>query len=789
MQVSVAWLNEWLDKPVVADELAAQLTMAGLEVDAMIPAAGAFIGVVVGEILACEKHPEADRLSVCRVSDGRETFQVVCGAPNAQAGIKVPFAKVGAVLPGDKTIGQAKLRSVDSFGMLCGADELGIEDDTDGLFILPVDTATGEDLRSWLRLDDTILELDLTPNRGDCLGMLGLAREVAALNSLSMQVPAMPAVTAAIEGAPVVRIEAAACPHYVGRLLEGVNPAAETPLWMREKLRRAGLRSIDAIVDVTNYVMLELGQPMHAFDRAQVKGSVVVRMARAGETLVLLDGVEKTLAPDTLVIADDEKPLAIAGVMGGEHSGITGSTRDVLLESAFFDPVALAGKARQYGLHTDSSHRFERGVDPQGQLRAIERATALLLDIAGGKPGPVVECAYDQAWQSIPAITLQRDDLARVLGVVLDDSDIEGILVRLGCTLTDAAVGWQVSVPAWRFDIRREVDLIEEVARVYGYNRLPVAMPRYAMSLKEIEETVQPDDRYRDALVDRGYREAITYSFVDPAFQQQVMGQAAAVTVQNPIASDMAAMRLSLWPGLLKAVMGNLHRQQQRVRLFELGLVFGGQGVDQQSRCIAGVVCGLSQEQHWSGKSRQVDFYDMKGDVEALLGLTGLGGDARFEAAAHHALHPGQSARILINSQPAGWVGALHPLLQQQLGLSGAAYLFELCLGLMSSGKLPSFKSLSRFPEVRRDLALVLDSAIPAQAVADAIRQLAGEQLKTVGIFDQFTGAELGNDKKSLGFTMVFQHRERTLTDEEVTSAVERVMQGVAAQFGATVRN
>ncbi|TNF34541.1 MAG: phenylalanine--tRNA ligase subunit beta [Gammaproteobacteria bacterium] len=787
MQVSIAWLNEWLEKPVAADALAAQLTMAGLEVDAVVPAAGAFSGVVVGEILSCDKHPEADRLRVCQVSDGEKTLQVVCGAPNAAAGLKVPFATVGAVLPGDKKIGQAKLRGVESFGMLCGASELGIDVEGDGLFVLPADAPVGENLRAYLQLDDTLLELDLTPNRGDCLGMRGLAREVAALNDMALCEPAIPAVPATIDAVPAIRLESAACPRYAGRLIRGVNAKAPSPLWMQERLRRAGIRSIDAIVDVTNYIMLELGQPMHAFDVAKLEGGVCARMARKDERLVLLDGSEKTLSADTLVIADDNKALAIAGVMGGEHSGVSEATQDILLESAFFDAIALAGKARQYGLHTDSSHRFERGVDPQGQCRAIERATRLLLDIVGGQAGPVV-LVESAAVPADVTVGLRHDTITRVLGVTLPHTEVAAVLERLGCQLSATGEGWQVAVPSWRFDIRREVDLVEEVARVYGYNRLPVAAPRYAMQLKPQSETRVSEDRYRDCLVDRGYREAITYSFVDPAFQQRLLGRPAAVMVQNPIASDMAAMRLSLWPGLLKAVLGNLHRQQQRVRLFEIGLVFEGQEADQQPRRIAGVACGLAQEPHWGGKGRPVDFFDAKGDVEALLALSGAGRDIRFEAAVNPSLHPGQSACIRVDGQVVGWVGALHPQLQQQLELTGATYLFELSLNPSGSGKLPSFKNLSRFPETRRDLALVLDSTVPAQAVADAMRELAGEHLKALDVFDQFTGAELGENKKSLGFAMVFQHPERTLTDEEITSVMDRIMQGMSDRFGAIVR-
>ncbi len=788
MQISVAWLNEWLQQPVEAQALAGQLTMAGLEVDAVLPAAAAFSGVVVGEILECGKHPEADRLSVCRVSDGSTTFQVVCGAPNAAAGLKVPFAKTGAQLPDGTQIRKAKLRGVESEGMLCGASELGLEDRTDGLFVLPADAPVGRDLRDYLQLDDRLLELDLTPNRGDCLGVLGLAREVAALAGSALRCPEFTPVPATIPDTPAVAVEAAAaCPRYAARIIRGIDISRPAPLWLRERLRRAGIRSIDAVVDVTNYVMLELGQPMHAFDLARVAGGIRVRMAQAGESLVLLDGSNKQLSADALVIADHQQPLALAGIMGGEASGVGTATQDILLESAFFDPVALAGKARHYGLHTDSSHRFERGVDPSGQVRAIERATCLLLGITGGQPGPVLDVGSGP--QAVPAVTLRREAISAVLGLALPDATVTGILDRLGCQCTAAAAGWQVAVPAWRFDISREVDLIEELARVYGYNHLPVAAPSLRMQLQALPEARVTDDRYRDLLVDRGYREAITYSFVDPALQQQVMGQAAAVQVQNPIASDMAAMRLSLWPGLLKAAVANLDRQQQRVRLFELGLVFQGVAAEAQVRRIAGVSCGPAQAAHWSGKGRAADFFDIKGDAEALLAIAGAGREIAFRRASHAALHPGQAAEVLLDGQPVGWLGALHPLVQQQLGLAGTPYLFELCLDTIADGKLPSFKELSRFPETRRDLALVLDRTIPASEVAADIRQRAGGLLKTLEVFDQFEGPELGHDKKSLGFGLVFQHGGRTLTDDEVNAVVHTVVTGVTARFGALVRN
>lgn len=789
MQLSLQWLNECLPQPVTASELADRLTMAGLEVDAILPAAAAFSGVVIGEILAREAHPEADRLSICQVSDGQEAFQVVCGAANAAAGLKVPFAKIDACLPDGTVIRRAKLRGVESQGMLCGASELGFEDKVDGLWVLPSDAVPGQDLREYLHLDDSLLELDLTPNRGDCLSLLGVAREVAALTQQKLHFAEIAAVSPQMDDQPEVALLAPeACPRYAARMVRAVDARAPTPLWMQERLRRGGIRSINAVVDVTNYVLLELGQPMHAFDLRKLSGGIRVRLAKNGETLRLLDGSEKNLAADALVIADAEKALALAGIMGGADSGVSDETRDVLLESAFFTPQVLAGKARQHGLHTDSSHRFERGVDPEGQRRALERATALLIAIAGGQPGPVVD--VHQAQASRAAIILKRSSLRRLLGLDLSPEQVSGWLDALGCQWQLEGETWQVQAPSWRFDLNREVDLVEEMARLYGYQNLPTSLPGYQLQLRPRPEAAVTADTLRDCLVQRGYREAITYSFVEPEEQQLLLGQAAAVQVSNPIASDMAAMRLSLWPGLLKAWVGNRQRQQQRVRLFETGLVFHGIEAGQQIAQVAGLVSGPAQPAHWSGKARSVDFFDARADVEALLGLAGGLPEAyAFVAAEHPALHPGQSARIERQGQFVGWIGALHPDHQARLDVAGSVFLFELSLASLADGKLPVFKGLSRFPEVRRDIALVLDTSIAAAQVVESLRQWSGELLKELTVFDVFEGQGLGDNRRSLGFSLVFQHATRTLVDDEVTAIMARLAGEAAARWGATIRN
>ncbi len=580
MKFSEKWLRSWANPQVSHDELVARLSMVGLEVDADLPVAGAFSGVVVGEVLSTEQHPDADKLRVCQVSNGSETFQVVCGAPNVRAGLKIPFAMIGAELPGDFKIKKAKLRGVESFGMLCSAKELQISEENAGLLELPADAPVGQDVRAYLELDDYPIEVGLTPNRGDCLSLAGLAREVSAIYDVPLAPVAVDAVAAQHdETRPVELAAPAACPRYLGRVIRNVDLSRPTPLWMVERLRRSDIRSIDPVVDVTNYVMIELGQPMHAFDLAEINGGVRVRMAEDGEKLVLLDGQEITLRADTLVIADHQRALAIAGVMGGEHSGVSDSTRDLFLEAAFFDTIALAGKARSYGLHTDSSHRFERGVDSQLARKAMERATRLILDIVGGEPGPIVEQVSEAHLPKVAPITLRAERVTQMLGMPLDAAEIVRLLQALELTVVADGEGqWSVGVPSHRFDISLEVDLIEELARLYGYNRLPVRYPQARLAPNNKPEARAALPLLRRLLVARGYQEAITFSFIDPALFELFDPGTQPLTLANPISADMAAMRSSLWPGLVKALQHNLNRQQSRVRLFESGLRFVAAG-------------------------------------------------------------------------------------------------------------------------------------------------------------------------------------------------------------------
>ena len=791
MKFSEQWLRSWVSPQVSRDELVARLSMAGLEVDSVTPVAGAFSGVVVGEVLSTEQHPDADKLRVCQVSNGSETFQVVCGAPNVRPGLKIPFAMIGAELPGDFKIKKAKLRGVESFGMLCSASELQISDENAGLMELAADAPVGQDIRAYLGLDDVVIELGLTPNRGDCLNMSGLAREVGALYAAPVTPVAIsPVAPTHDEVRPVDVLAPKACPRYLGRVVRNVDLSKPTPLWMVERLRRADVRSIDAAVDITNYVMLELGQPMHAFDLAEINGGIRVRMAEEGEKLVLLDGQEVSLRGDTLVIADHSRALAIAGVMGGEHSGVSDKTRDLFLEAAFFDTIAVAGKARSYGLHTDSSHRFERGVDWQLARQAMERATALLLEIVGGEAGPIIEAVSEADLPSVAPVILRAERIAQMLGMEMDAAEVEHLLTALGLGVTSVAPGqWKVAVPSHRFDISLEVDLIEELGRLYGYNRLPVRYPQARLAPRARAESAVELPALRRLLVARGYQEAITYSFIDPKWFELFNPGAKPLMLANPISNDMAAMRSSLWPGLVKALQHNLNRQQSRVRLFESGLRFVGQleGLKQEAM-IAGVVCGKRLPEAWAHGREGVDFYDVKADVEALLGAAGALDAFSFVPGEHPALHPGQTARIERDGKLVGYLGAIHPELAKSLDLDQPVYLFELVLAEVMNGRLPRFSELSRFPEVRRDLAVLVDREVAAEAVLDTIREAAGEWLTDLRLFDVYHGKGIDPLRKSLAVGLTWQHPSRTLNDDEVNTTTQNIVTSLEGRFNATLR-
>lgn len=792
MKFSESWLREWVNPSVDTEELVAQLTMAGLEVDAVEPVAPEFSGVVIGQIISAEQHPNADKLRVCQVAGGdAEVTQVVCGAPNAREGIKIPFATVGAKLPGDFKIKKAKLRDVESFGMLCGSDEVGLGEASEGLWELPADAPVGADLRDYLNLDDQIIEVDLTPNRGDCLSIRGLARETGVLNLSPVSEQSCDIVPASITDSFNIELQApAACPRYACRVIKNVDVSAESPMWLQEKLRRSGVRSIDAVVDVTNYVMLELGQPMHAFDFAKLDGSIIVRMAEQGEKLRLLDGSEVELNADTLVIADQKKAVAMAGIMGGADTAVSSETRDIFLESAYFDPIAIAGRSRAYGMHTDSSHRFERGVDPKLQEVAIERATALLLDIVGGEVGPVSIVEIQGSLPQEAEVTLTRARLEQQLGLSLEDKQIEEMLERLGLNiLSTSEAGWLCKAPSWRFDIAIEADLIEEVARIYGYNRLPTSTVSSELPIEVTPETKRELPRLRQQLVARGYREAITYCFVDPEVQKQLTPDIEAVVLANAIASDMSEMRTTLWSGLLPAVRHNLNRQQSRVRLFETGLSFVPEnGQLQQKSMIAGVITGSSTPESWVNDQVPVDFYDVKADVEALLKLSQVFDQFEFVKGNHPALHPGQCARIERQGELVGWLGQLHPRVHKALDLSQAVFVFELCLKPVLNDEIPAFKGLSKFPEVRRDLALIIDEDVSAGDLCHTVRQNAGGHLVDLKVFDVYQGKGIENNRKSIALGLTFRDSSRTLAEDEINVAVEEVVNALEKQHAASLR-
>jgi len=791
MKFSESWLRQAVNPSISTEDLVAQVTMAGLEVDALESAAPEMSGVVVGEIVSVEQHPDADKLRVCQVAGGGEIAQVVCGAPNARAGIKVPFATVGAKLPGDFKIKKAKLRGVESFGMLCAQTELQLGDDDDGLWELPIDASVGSDLIDYLELNDNIIEVDLTPNRGDCLSIRGLAREVGVLNKTAVTEQACTPVAAAIEDRISITLEAPeACARYVGRVIRNLDLGQPTPQWMQEKLRRSGVRSLGPAVDVTNYVLLELGQPMHAFDLSKVDGGIVVRMGR-DEKVKLLDDSEVVVDTQTLVIADNSKALAMAGIMGGDESAVGDDTTDILFESAWFNPLAIAGKARNYGKHTDSSHRFERGVDSELQVAAIERATALMLEICGGQAGPVV---IEESAEHLPApatIKLRDAHLAQQLGVVIGASEIDDILARLGLTFVardDQGSTWVA--PSWRFDIAIEQDLVEEVARIYGYNNLPTSTPTMALELQAKPERQQDLSIFRQQLVASGYQEAVTYSFVDPELQTLVDPDTVGIALQNPISADMSVMRTSLWPGLLSTAIYNLNRQQNRVRIFEAGQCFvpGENGELTQNMALAGLICGSRTPSGWTASKDKVDFFDLKGDLESVLALTGLAEQFSFTAAEHPALHPGQSAMLSRNGEQVGWIGQLHPRLRAQLDFSTPVYLFQVDVAKISASRLPKFNEVSKFPAVRRDLAFLVDGQIASADMMSEARNAAGEHLVDLMLFDVYQSKDIDNKGKSLALGLTFQHASRTLTDEEINMSIDRVVKKLDNKFKAELR-
>ncbi len=803
MKFSESWLREWVNPAISSDELAHQITMAGLEVDAVEPVAGEFSCVLIGEVVECGPHPDADKLQVTKINLGPdfndgELVDIVCGAKNCRLGLKVAVATVGAVLPGDFKIKKAKLRGVPSHGMLCSESEIGLADSADGIMELASDAPIGQCVREYLDLNDVTIDVDLTANRGDCLGLKGLAREVGVLNSLSVTEPEIATVSPTIDDTLDITLSAeSACPRYLGRVIKNINVNAQTPLWMVEKLRRCGTRSIDPVVDVTNFVLLEQGHPMHAFDLAAIEGGINVRYANEAEKLTLLDGNEVTLSTQTLVIADNAKALAMAGIFGGLASGVTNESKDIFLESAFFAPLAILGKARQYGLHTDASHRYERGIDPQLQHDAMERATQLLLEIVGGEAGPIVEAVSKDNIPAEKTVTLRRAKLDARIGHHIKDATVSDILTRLGFNVTENGTEqdkvWTVVVPAYRFDISIEVDLIEEVARIFGYNNIPNVSPKATLAMREQKEAQLPLSKLRNVLVNRGYQEAITYSFVDPKVQAQLHPGQETMTLPHPISSEMSEMRVSLWTGLLQSVAYNQNRQQARVRLFEAGLRFipdnSVENGVRQENMIAGVLSGQRSEEHWDIEKAASDFYDIKSDVQALLGLTNNESEFVFSKAEIDALHPGQTAAIHKNGVLVGHVGALHPELERKLGLNGRTLVFELLLSEVCTQNIPQARDISRFPANRRDIAVVVEEQVSANKVLQLIEKVGGNYLVDLNLFDVYQGNGIESGFKSLAIAMTLQDNNKTLEEKDITDVVDRVVDTLKTELNASLRD
>jgi phenylalanyl-tRNA synthetase beta chain len=784
MQFSESWLRTFVNPLLSSEELAHLLTMAGLEVEEMKPVAPAFDQVVVAQVLTKDKHPDADRLNVLTVDVGQgEPLTIVCGAQNVSVGMKAPCALVGAKLPGDFNIKQAKVRGVASFGMMCSEKELGLAEESDGLLVLSSDAPVGQSIREHLDLNDCLITLKLTPNRSDCLSVFGIAREVSALAGVSLQI--IPQVDFKLNGEHSRKVKvtaSAACPRYAGRVITGVSAKAATPAWMVQSLQRCGLRSISALVDVTNYVLLELGQPLHAFDLNKLNGDIEVRFARSGESLKLLNEQTVNLQEDMLVIADNKNPVALAGVMGGADSAVDDATTAIFLESAFFAPSVIAGKSRRLGFGSDSSFRFERGVDFAATRDALDRATQLILDICGGQAGTVTEVLGE-----LPArnpVKLRVSRVERVLGISLAANEIEQLLYRLGMAPQRQGEEFSVTPPSYRFDIAIEEDLIEEVARVYGYERIQPVPPQATMSMLPLVEAQRPAAKLRQALVLRDYQETINYAFVEAEWERDLCGNATPIALKNPIASQMSVMRSSLLGGLLAVLRTNLARKQPRVRLFEMGGCFAAEaGSYVQHERVAGLAYGTVLPEQWGTAARNVDFYDVKADVEALFAPTTLS----FVAAVHPASHPGRSAQILLDSKAVGWIGELHPQWQQQYDLPQPVVWFELDHAALMQAAVPRAAEISKFPPVRRDLAVVVDESVAVQSLLDAMQSENAPNVIELVLFDLYRGKGVDEGKKSLAFRVLLQDTKKTLTDAEIDPSVARLI-AVLQKQGAQLR-
>ncbi|HAV4862882.1 phenylalanine--tRNA ligase subunit beta [Acinetobacter baumannii] len=791
MKISENWLRTWVNPAIDSDTLSDQLTMLGLEVDELAPVAKPFTGVVVGEVLTVEQHPDADRLRVTTVNIGSgEPLQIVCGAPNVRAGMKAPVATIGAILPGDFKIKKGKLRGVESQGMLCGASEIDLEDKIDGLLELPDDAPVGVNIREYLKLDDNVIDISITPNRGDCFSIRGIAREVAVINQLQMNEPEIKSVDATITDEKKVVINTDGAPRYLGRVIKNVNVKAATPEWMEQALARSGIRTHSILVDVTNYVLMELGQPMHAFDLAKIEGTVHVRQAQPQEKLQLLNDQEVELQEDVMVIADDQKALAIAGIMGGLASSVTDDTTDIFLESAFFAPLAIAGRARRFGLHTDSSQRYERGVDFELPLIAMNRASQLIQELAGGEFGPITVAEKADLLPKREAIELKQAQVDQLLGYKVTAEFITDALTRLGCEVTVQADGeWSVVPPSHRYDMAIYQDLIEEVARIDGYDNIQISLPSMDVQLAKYQDRFEIA-QLRQTVVTLGYQEAISFSFADAKLEKQLNPQVSPLMLANPISSDLAAMRSTLLSSLIPCVQYNLNRQQSRVRFFELGLRFDYQNANsiqdlKQIPTLALVAVGSREPESWHAKPQPMDFFDFKGEVEEILAAGRV--KVEYVRSERSWLHPGQSAEILVDGQSIGYLGRLHPSLENELDLS-TTWVAELDQAAVLQSYVSNFTELSRFPSVRRDIALLISDNINVRDIQQLIEKTGGELLDSTWLFDVYTGQGVEEGKRSLAFALLWQHPSRTLEDAEIKSGMDNIIQVLENTYQATLR-
>ncbi|MGP1924671.1 MAG: phenylalanine--tRNA ligase subunit beta [Arsenophonus sp. NEOnobi-MAG3] len=795
MKLSEFWLREWVNPAISSEALSEQMTMAGLEIDDVKPVAGQFQGVVIGEIVECVQHPNVDKLRITKVNIGTEQLlNITCSAANCRQGLKVAVATVGAILADNFKIKATKFHDEVSEGMLCSYSELAISNDHTGIIELQDNAPIGIDIRNYLQLDDHIFKVSLTPNRVDCLSILGIARDISAINSLELNAVKIQPVKSTDPTVFPIRVEVPmACPRFLGRVIKGIDVTVQTPSWMREKLCRGGIRAIDPVVDITNFVLLELGQPLHAYDLDRLNGAIIVRMAKQDETLVLLDDSKVTLQQDTLVIADEKNALGIAGIFGGKYSSINENTTNILLESAFFDPLAIAGRARNYGLYTEASHRFERGVDPQLQYKAMERATRLIVEVCGGEVGNIIDISHQTNLPKVVKITLTRQKLDRLIGHSISDINVTQILQRLGCQVICDKDNWQIVAPSWRFDMLNEEDLIEEVARVYGYSNIPDVPLHADLVMTHRYESVLPLKRVKTLLIDRDYNEAITYSFVDPKIQKLLHPNSDAMILAEPISANMSAMRLSLLPGLLTTVTYNQNRQQNRIRLFETGLRFvpdvtAEHGI-RQELMLAGVITGNRYEDHWSQEKRAVDFFDIKGDVEAILALTGKLDNIIYKAQSDPPLHPGQSAGIYLNNDYIGYIGIIHPELENKLDLNGRTFVFELLWETVAERVIPKANMLSHFPANRRDIAVVVPEDVATSDILAECKKITINHIVGINLFDLYCGKDIAEGYKSLAISLIIQDINRTLEEEEIAETVDKCVAALKRRFQASLRN